>query len=887
MVMKNFHKIHVLTLTALALLIHAATSPAELNTNANIAVTKHNLSTSGPGTTKASGEDQICVFCHTPHAANATAPAPLWNRKMGGAADNSTTYSATYIPYTSASLDAEKIFGALSAPGGSSKLCLSCHDGTLALGTVGVLDGKSNPATVAGLSGTMPTGLGATTGFTRNLGVDLRNDHPISFTFNQTLAIGDTTPDPDIVGDGELRTPPYSVVFNGETRTVVGPRSSGVKPMLPLDHEGKVQCTSCHDPHLDASRFLRLNRLQKASPAGGDFNVANDQICLGCHDKLGTTWSNSAHANSTVADEVYTASAAAANRRDFLVNGSPAKVWEVGCLNCHDTHSVQGSRRLLREGVNTSATGSDSGVYKDGYTGDPATSSAIEETCYQCHQGGATRVITTGDGTAPNIKTEFETRSRRMPIVTAAQGGNTGSTEVHDITNSDFVETPAKLGSGNHGNRHVECTDCHNPHRVLRNSLFNGQGDNTLRTHKVGSENTSALDGNLASGVLRGQWGVEPTYGTFTGAWPDLPSNYIVKSGDPRAVTDTARTKSYLTREYQLCFKCHSDYGGTSGGTMPAMGYTGGTPSSANNFSTGNTGANSGKYTNIAAEFGVNARDYTTNLASLNNTHQCEAGTGNDTSCTPTGGAWGAVATDTKNTTTTTDDTTFDITNASTHNHRSWHPVHYPTGRTATERSNSGSSGDANFKTPFKTGLGIQTMHCSDCHGNAASWQDGVGPFANQVQGPHGSDNNFLLKGTWDSTTRNGNISAVNDNTGGLCGNCHVGDVSRTQSGFGAADTSGHSSDEHGKACGRCHIAVPHGWKNKAFLVNLNCVGPEGGASGECISNRVSSQGSLTYGPYYVQSVLRVRTWQASRNWSEGSCGSPSASGESWMDGTC
>ena len=863
--MQNFRKTHALALGALALLGYVAVATAQLNTNSNIKATKHNLSASGPGTTKATTEDQICVFCHTPHAANATAPSPLWNRKIGGASADGNTYAATYTPYTSNSLDAEKIFGSLSQPGGSSKLCLSCHDGTLALGTVGVLDGKANPATITGLTGTMPTGLGATTGYTRNLGVDLRNDHPISFTFDKTLASGNTDPDPDIIGDGELREPPYTV----SNTLVVGKRSAGVKPMLPLDHEGKVQCTSCHDPHLDASKFLRLNRLQKASPGGGDFSANNDQICLGCHNKLGTAWSNSAHANSVVADEAYTALAAGATRRDFLVAGNPAKVWEAACLNCHDTHSVQGSRRLLREGVDSTGVGTDSGFYEQGSAAtNPATVSAIENTCYQCHQGTATKVIGTGTGTVPNIKSEFE-RARRMPIKTAHQGGNSAGSEKHDISNADFMETPSQLGAGNHANRHVECTDCHNPHRVMRNSKFYGapgDANSAKRTHDVGG-----LDGNIASGVLRGTWGVEAVYGSFSAPWPETPS-YIEKKGDPGADSGTARTKNYLTREYQLCFKCHSDWSGTSGNKMPLIGnYTGGTAASANGFnttlSTTNTDA---RYTNIAAEFGVSAKDYVTNLASLTNTHQCEAS--NDTSCTPIGASWDTVT-----------------ASASTNNHRSWHPVHYPTGRTGAERRGAATSGgDENFKAPFKASLGIQTMYCSDCHGNSASWTDGSGPDTAQVQGPHGSENDFLLKGSWDSTTRSENITVGTTSTSGLCANCHVGSVSRSESGFGAAETSGHSSSEHGKACGICHIAVPHGWKNKAFLVNLNCVGPEGGATGNCVGNRTTNQGTLNYGPYYVNARLRVATWQASRRWSEGSCGIPNgATGENWMDGTC
>ena len=51
---------------------------------------KHNLSTSGPGTIKATSESAICVFCHTPHGSSAS--APLWNR---------TETAATYTPYSS------------------------------------------------------------------------------------------------------------------------------------------------------------------------------------------------------------------------------------------------------------------------------------------------------------------------------------------------------------------------------------------------------------------------------------------------------------------------------------------------------------------------------------------------------------------------------------------------------------------------------------------------------------------------------------------------------------------------------------------------------------------------------------------------------------------
>ena len=90
--------------------------------------TPHNLSAQGPGTTRAAagGTTEVCVFCHTPHGASQADAAgtplrgPLWNRRVPD--------GATYTPYTSSSLDAQSILDGLNAtPGGSSKLCLSCH----------------------------------------------------------------------------------------------------------------------------------------------------------------------------------------------------------------------------------------------------------------------------------------------------------------------------------------------------------------------------------------------------------------------------------------------------------------------------------------------------------------------------------------------------------------------------------------------------------------------------------------------------------------------------------------------------------------------------------------------------------------------------------------
>jgi hypothetical protein len=794
----------------------------------DVANTKHNLSASGPGPVRAVSETQICVFCHTPHHAESTPGAPLWNRGLS---------SATYTPYASSSIEASAAEMA-AAPGGTSKLCLSCHDGTLAIGNVNVLNAQSNASISMGGTGAgsvMPPGAGAGTGFTRNLGVDLTNDHPISFTFDATLA----------AADGELRVP---------DGTTVGTRAAGVqpRPKLPLE-AGQMQCATCHDPHLRETdplklpaKFLRGNRLQEQAPGGGLYSETADMICLACHDKAGQAWAFSAHANPLVADETYTS--AAATQREFPAN---TPVWKAGCLNCHDTHTVQGARRLQREGTDSVASP------KSG--GNPAQ----EQTCYQCHSGTGVSVLTPLTG-VPNIRDEF-LQAYRMPITDADQLH--GAPEVHDIgtgtgtqRGKDFLEAPVLLGKGNLANRHVECTDCHNPHRVTRNRTFNA---NASTPDAGGSHSHAAGHTNIASGVLRGINGVEPIYGPAS--FYSAPTSYNLKRGDGGAGASTAASSAWVTREYQICLKCHSDYAYT---IPPDLGSSGGGTPSGTNFMT--------RYTNQAVEFQAPAA------------HRGSASVGDS------GAGTGFTA----------------------GNHRSWHPVIGDTGRSHAIRGTS----TASWRTPWNAtaDVGTQTMYCSDCHG-ATSAADRVDPPTGRPWGPHGSTSPFILKGEWSSST--GTVSRDAGYTANaLCFKCHDPATYASRSGNGGTGFRGggqtnlhafHVDKISRLRCTWCHVAVPHGWKNKALLVNLNDVGPEATCrtedandlptglkctvgqpmpSGTQMRNGPSGNGATsttnwinrgyTNPPYYVNAILKIRTFRASGAWTAASCGSAGTAGQ-------
>lgn len=777
--------------------------------------TKHNLSLTGPGTLKATSQDQVCVFCHTPHGAETVAAAPLWNRQLSG---------ASYTTYSSSSIDAS--FAELAGgPGGNSKLCLSCHDGTMAISSVNVLGGAARPTIDlqgAGPGGTMTPGAGALTGFTRLIGTDLSNDHPISFSYNAALA----------AADGELRVP---------DGTTVGTRvAGGARPHLPLQ-DGQLQCTTCHDPHLRETdptlgpgKFLRANRFQGAAPSGGAFNAETDMICLACHDKAGQTWAFSAHANPQVANETY--GLAAAQQREFPAD---LPVWRAGCLNCHDTHTVAGSRRLLREGTDSSAQP------KSG--GDPA----IEETCYQCHSHSG-RSVLAGATEVPDIASDFAL-PRHMPISNIDQGGR----EVHDIgtgsgsqRGKDFIESATLLGKGAPGNRHVECTDCHNPHRVIRNRLFNAS---PAQPDPAGTHAHGPGHSNLASGVLKGGNGVEPVYASAS--FGSLPVAFDIKRGDGGVGASTLVNSAWVTREYQVCLKCHSNH---AYDVAPNLGDQGGTTPPGTNGLT--------RYTNQAMEF----------QAPL--THRGETSTSDSGAFAgpPPGQSYSV--------------------NFQSANHRSWHPVLAPTGRSHAVRGTV----PAAFRAPWDSSadVGSQTMYCSDCHGSSTAADTVVpdGGENGQPWGPHGSTNPFILKGEWSAATGANAPGAYSANA--LCFKCH-NPANYAGSGVGAGGTTGFYNTDRGNLhvfhagrlghlrCTWCHTAVPHGWKNKAFLVNLNDVGPEAGLP-PGTQVRLNTSAPYTNGPYYLNAVLKIRTFAPSGNWQQSNCGSAGApgngaSGRDWM----
>jgi len=244
--------------------------PRLADAQGGMALTPHNLTPSGPGSVRETAAAGLCVFCHTPH--NAKPTRGLWNRALPG---------VTYTLYQSSTLQAHP-----DQPTGSSRLCLSCHDGLLALGNVRVPTPGSHFS------------LGPLTG-SSSLGTDLSDDHPISFQYDNTLA----------ARQGELADP----------LSLASP--------IRLDENQQLQCSTCHDPHENSHpSFLRV-----------DDRFGN--LCTTCHQL--PLWNDSSHATSGATWQ--------GTGPGPWPKNAFATVGENACLSCHRPHAAGHPEWLLAQ----------------------------------------------------------------------------------------------------------------------------------------------------------------------------------------------------------------------------------------------------------------------------------------------------------------------------------------------------------------------------------------------------------------------------------------------------------------------------------------------------------------------------------------------------------
>lgn len=251
---------------------------------AGVAAGLHNLSESGadpnfpffpwgaPGTSPyRTDEDQICVFCHTPHGGSLT--GPLWNRTNPG---------STWTHYNSASMSTYlKGLSVSRVIENESLLCMSCHDGSISvnhvlnlpndrsgalIATGGTALGSGTDTLIITLGGAPGPRIGESAANPGGPG-DLSDDHPISFSYTGVLGSDEYTTGSKV----------------GELHIVADAEAAGVRFFDGgVTGDDRVECSSCHDPHVNYN-----------IDQGGDANYApflitpnnGSAMCLACHNK--------------------------------------------------------------------------------------------------------------------------------------------------------------------------------------------------------------------------------------------------------------------------------------------------------------------------------------------------------------------------------------------------------------------------------------------------------------------------------------------------------------------------------------------------------------------------------------------------------------------------
>ena len=237
----------LVALFAIALPVSVAWGQA----GSGISGTAHDFSGIG---TPATG---LCTFCHTPHGAQSQ--ALLWNHTL-------STNNFSWTDTLTTAGTAYPSFAGDTYQGNTAK-CLSCHDGSVAVGDIGWWNG-GDPGSLLNINIGPPYQIGP--------GGNMDGNHPVAMpmpfnnvgsTYNAVttgagIELGDWKADPQTSG---IR------LFNDDG---AGNISAGA-----VSGQTGIECSSCHDPHNGAAVqdawFLR-------GLIGGN---SADYICIKCHTK--------------------------------------------------------------------------------------------------------------------------------------------------------------------------------------------------------------------------------------------------------------------------------------------------------------------------------------------------------------------------------------------------------------------------------------------------------------------------------------------------------------------------------------------------------------------------------------------------------------------------
>jgi hypothetical protein len=247
----------------------ATTAYAGLNARTGVNGSQHDMNTFGGGTDDVYG--RVCVFCHTPHNADITVAeaAPLWNHEQS---------AVEFLPYEWAT--PENIPLVIADPMvGPSRLCLSCHDGVVAVDQ----HGPSVP--FAGSAGGVLAGGRGDIGNSGDL-FGLTDDHPIGFSYVDAVTERNTADllEGEVVPVNEFFATDIDTNQAGGTYNLV--TRAGGRMIQDVLYGGEIMtCASCHEVH-NKENVVQLIGTNGITP--NYFLYAQEDqslICLSCHIK--------------------------------------------------------------------------------------------------------------------------------------------------------------------------------------------------------------------------------------------------------------------------------------------------------------------------------------------------------------------------------------------------------------------------------------------------------------------------------------------------------------------------------------------------------------------------------------------------------------------------
>ena len=254
-----------LVLTGLSAAVAYATPTAV--PGAGVVNSVHDMS-AAVGAVDFGNNGRVCAFCHTPHHAvdMGSNYTPLWSRSNS----NATT---TYTPYQSATFDVTLQPGFVDAAVGPTRLCMSCHDGSIA---------PDQHYGQAGTTAKLTTDTFGGAGVGANMA--LGNDHPVGFDY-ASLAIGPTSGDVTTITIPESQTQKNYIrsLGSGATALKYNGNALNITVAERLYNGNTMTCATCHDVHNKKNKF--------STPDTADFNYLvlapqnGSALCLTCHIK--------------------------------------------------------------------------------------------------------------------------------------------------------------------------------------------------------------------------------------------------------------------------------------------------------------------------------------------------------------------------------------------------------------------------------------------------------------------------------------------------------------------------------------------------------------------------------------------------------------------------